>query len=350
MSEAKHTSVGVINMFVDTCIWLDLAKQSDGGKMTAVLKKLHGQGKIELIVPKVIVDEFGRNRARVQASMTHSIRSKFLDVRKAIDEHGRGRGKQAALDELDNITHQAPIVNELATQTFDAILNLLQSGKTISLSTKIQERAMERGLKKQAPFHRNKNSVADALLIEMYGDALKAATDGDQYCFITLNVKDFSVSDSDTRNPHTDLAEFFTPLNSRYFTNLQTALISYLPHEMEELSFEFDFDEEPRALSEVLPYMNKLHDQIWYNRHKNLEYRIESGEHKLVDRWQRKNNQSTTVRSVWKGAQEAARKMEEKYGLDELGPWDDFDWGMLNGKMSAIRWMLGEDWESTLDT
>ncbi len=53
---------------------------------------------------------------------------------------------------------------------------------------------------------------------------------------------------------------------------------------------------------------------------------------------------------MWEGAQVAALEMEEKYGLEELGPWDDFEWGMLSGKMSAIRWMLGEDWGSSLDT
>jgi len=296
------------------------------------------------------MDEFERNRERVQEAMTRSVSAKFREVRKAIDEHGRGEGRQKALDELDNITHQLPLVNELATQTFDAILDLLHLGKTITPASEMKERVVERALAKRAPFHREKNSVADALLIEMYGHAAKAATDSDRYCFITHNTKDFSATDSDTRHLHADFADFFASPHSRYFNNLQAALIAYQPHEMEDLDLNLDFYEEPRALSEVLPYLNKLWDQIWYGRHKNLEYQIESGEHKLVNRYQPKNFQNTTVRSVWKAAQEAARKVEEKYGLDELGPWDDFEWGMLNGKMSAILWMLGEDWESTLDT
>lgn len=313
-------------------VWLDLAKQADGGKMVGMLRELCDQGKIKLIVPQIVVDEFGRNRDRVQEAMTRSVSAKFREVRKAIDEHGRGDGKQKALDGLDNITHQGPLINDLAIQTFDAILNLLHIGKNIKPTAKMQKQVVERALTKRAPFHREKNSVADALIIEMYGAEVKAATDSDCYCFITHNTKDFSAANGDIRHPHADLVDFFTHPHSRFFNSIQAALIAYLPRELEDLSFEYDFHEEPRALSEVLPYLNKLWDQIWYNRHKNLEYHIETGEHKLVDRWQRENAQTTTVRSVWAKAQVAARKMEEKYGLDELGPWDDFDWGMLNGK------------------
>ncbi|MNR32650.1 hypothetical protein D3C85_1502550 [compost metagenome] len=29
--------------------------------------------------------------------------------------------------------------------------------------------------------------------------------------------------------------------------------------------------------------------------------------------------------------------------------WSHFEWGTINGKLSAIRWMLGDEWDN-LDT
>ena len=44
------------------------------------------------------------------------------------------------------------------------------------------------------------------------------------------------------------------------------------------------------------------------------------------------------------------KRVEETYTEPgELGPYTDFELGMLNGKLSALRWVLGSEWDF-LDT
>jgi hypothetical protein len=45
------------------------------------------------------------------------------------------------------------------------------------------------------------------------------------------------------------------------------------------------------------------------------------------------------------GALAAAKRAEKEAGLEKLGPSTDSEWGMLNGKPSALRWVLGSEWD-----
>ena len=56
-----------------------------------------------------------------------------------------------------------------------------------------------------------------------------------------------------------------------------------------------------------------------------------------------------TLDTVWASALAAAKRTEDEVGLENLGPWDDFEWGMLNGKLSALQWVTGSEWDF-LDT
>jgi uncharacterized protein with von Willebrand factor type A (vWA) domain len=94
--------------------------------------------------------------------------------------------------------------------------------------------------------------------------------------------------------------------------------------------------ETPRSESEILAAVDELFDKVWYNRHWNLRIEIEQGKEAVDPK-------------VWKTALAAARKIEKRYGKRALGPWNDFEWGMINGKLSALRWVLGDEWDF-LDT
>jgi len=71
-----------MHLLVDTCVWLDLAKRRDGQNLIHAVGQLIQDGEVELIVPAVVVDEFERNRARIEQSMTTSVADRFKVLKK----------------------------------------------------------------------------------------------------------------------------------------------------------------------------------------------------------------------------------------------------------------------------
>ena len=119
-----------------------------------------------------------------------------------------------------------------------------------------------------------------------------------------------------------------------------------------DIMLEQEWTEEPRRLAEILDALDLLFHQVWYNRHMNTRYKIKRGKTKLVEKETspvKDHRKRPIQRDVWEGALKAAARVEKKYGLKNLGPWDDFEWGMINGKLSALRWVLGDEWDM-LDT
>jgi hypothetical protein len=92
-----------------------------------------------------------------------------------------------------------------------------------------------------------------------------------------------------------------------------------------------------RTQAEILAAEQELFDRVWHERHLVFMARLEAGEREA----------SPEVVEV---AKEAARRVKESYPAGEIRPVeDDFEWGMWNGKLSALRWVLGDEWDF-LDT
>src|SRR5260370_33812371 len=82
-----------------------------------------------------------------------------------------------------------------------------------------------------------------------------------------------------------------------------------------------------RSLKQIRNAENEFFDKIWYGR--------------------------SSPKPTWDprlrgSVLQSQREIERKYGKKNLYV-DDFGWGMFNGKLSALRWVLGDDWDM-LDT
>lgn len=337
----------MVKILVDTCVWLDLAKDPDQQPLLSVIEELIKMNELSLIVPRTVIIEFERNKAKIVKESSKSLSSVFKRVKEAVDKFGDPKKKRKVLDQLNDVDHKIPLLGETVASSIKQIEKILKSGELIELTDSVKLSVVQRAIEKKAPFHRQKNSIDDAIIIETYASCLNDKSSiGNRFSFVTHNKNDFSHPNGNENLPHPDIASYFSKRKSLYFLKLAEAIHRVRPDLVTELMLEQEFSFEPRGFSEILQSEKELETKIWYNRHQNWLYRIEKGEHKIVERKDYKESDpNATLRDIFEGARRSAKKVERIYGLENLGPWDDFEWGMINGKLSALRWVMGEDWD-----
>ncbi|MEU4706766.1 PIN domain-containing protein [Nocardia salmonicida] len=332
----------MIRLLIDTSTWLDLAKRRDGQRWIWTLHDLVENSQLELLVPNLVLEEFTRNRPRIETSMTASVAERFRLIKKDLNDFA-GDDHEQAIAVVEGLAHNIPLIGAMTTRNFDDILKLLSSGRQLDPTPDQHARVVQRGLDKRAPFHRSRNSVADALLIELYATELDAADEaGHTYAFITSNSDDFSKVNGDKRDPHPDLAEMFADGRTNYglgMAGLEDILAAEIGREELDAGLAgYDFSEDPRRLDEIIEAEQEYFDRIWYHRSLMHEYELEDA------------GDIDGVARLRKIAGPGRKRVEEKFdGAENLGPYSDFELGMLHGKLSTLRWVLGSEWDF-LDT
>lgn len=86
-----------------------------------------------------------------------------------------------------------------------------------------------------------------------------------------------------------------------------------------------------RTLKEIQTEYGKLWDKVWWNRHMSHD-----GNPEIPDEID--------------SGRAAARGVEDRWGKDFLDPGDDVEWGICQGKMMALAWVMGADWDESGDT
>ena len=338
-------------LLIDTSVWLDLAKDYRLSAVITAIEELIYSRTIELIMPRIVIDEFARNRDKVVEQSRRSFASHLRRVREAVTEFGDEGRREFTLRGLSEVEHKIAMKGEASRQTLERIESVMASSPAIAASEEAKSRVIERALAKLVPFHRSKNSVADGLLLEIFAEA--AAEPETEFFFVTHNTRDFSQCDGDRSLPHVDLQPVFSTKNRYYAASIVDVVKRIDGQMLAEYEWECTCHPEPRWLSDILDAEQLLFRQVWYNRHMNLRREVESGDVRIVtnEDFERLDGYrpEVVVDTVWQSALKAAKKTEDEVGRDFLGPWDDFKWGMINGKLSAIRWVLGDEWDM-LDT
>jgi hypothetical protein len=337
----------MFKILVDTCVWLDLAKDQVQDKILDVVEELIRINELLLIVPQIILDEFNRNKARIIKENKQSLSVILKGAKEIVAKFGDPQKKQGVIDKLNDFDFKIPSINDLVVDSVNRIEKLLKRSVIIQPTNEVKLCAAQRALDKKAPFHRGRNNFNDAVILETYAEYVRSNNSvGDRFVFVTHNKKDFSIVNGNEKIPHNDIASYFSKIKSQYSINLAETVRRIRPELITDMMIELEWNQEPRSLTEIQDAIGELIDKVWYNRHKYLLYQIEIGEVKLVDKVRNgKYNEHEIQRDIFEGARKSAKKVEKKYGLKNLGPWDDFEWGMLNGKLSALRWVLGEEWD-----
>jgi hypothetical protein len=196
----------MFRLLIDTSVWLDLAKDYREQPVISALEDLVAASEIELIV----VDEFNRNKARVVDDARRSLQSHFRLVREAVNRFGTDDNRAETLRALNEVDHKIVTGNEAVIDSVDRIEKLLTGTPPIAASPTVKQRVTDRAVAGLAPYHRSKNSVGDAILIETYADVVgRRSAKSTRFGFVTHNSRDFSEPNGDRRKPHSDIAGLF---------------------------------------------------------------------------------------------------------------------------------------------
>jgi hypothetical protein len=95
--------------------------------------------------------------------------------------------------------------------------------------------------------------------------------------------------------------------------------------------------DEVRTLADIMAAEYEYFEKVWYVRKLILDEMIERGEREPLSPEMRES------------IRESMKAIEDRHGPENVGPWDDWEWGYVNGKLAALRWVLGSEWDF-LDT
>jgi hypothetical protein len=110
-------------------------------------------------------------------------------VKEAVENFGDPKQKKKVLRELNNVDRRIPTLGSAAAGTVERIEKLFAQTPVVEITDSVKLRATGRAIDKRAPFHRQRNGMEDAILIEIYADQVALKEPGTRYAFVTQHER-----------------------------------------------------------------------------------------------------------------------------------------------------------------
>lgn len=241
----------MVYLTFDSNIWIYLLDDSwREDNALDYLEHWISENHIKILLPEVILAEWDKHKEKEKDVRKKKLRDFFSMAGEILPS--------SFFEDYKKPDKQSEIIES----QFNRIENLIRfNAKQIDISQEVKNKAIERSIQKEAPMHKNKNSIADTLIILSLHEFISSNNEN-EYIFLSENIEDFfEIESKKSTKPneiielweshrkemidhyvfeaalksffeksykiHTDLKKDFSEFNLREFRNLKT-LVEYL--------------------------------------------------------------------------------------------------------------------------
>ncbi len=219
----------MVHLILDTNIWIYLAEGQHPFVLKGIIEKVDNKDLI-LLINDEVVKEWDRNKDEIKRRVESELK-KQINIAKELTSTLESSDADDYKRLIGKISEEKPKFLATIEDRFDVVDNLIKN-KSINVPIKEEHKlkVVDMALDQKAPFHRKKNSIADALILLSSIDYIKNnglnavdynRVDVSDSIFVSYNSDDFSknIKGPDKEVIHPDLKPLLDSVGMTYERN-----------------------------------------------------------------------------------------------------------------------------------
>jgi len=195
------------------------------------LLELNDSGKIKVLVSDVVKKELTDHKGTIVTKRIASYSGHLKNIKNLYELFSK-ETEELLKKEIQSVQENLPKMEEVLTKNLNDLVKLVDKSTQVAYTDAHKNNVIERAINKTFPFHRNKNSIKDALISETFTEIIKHLPgDCEKIYFITDNTDDFSDISNKTA-PHPDWSANFTD-TIIYSTNIASVINEIEPESID---------------------------------------------------------------------------------------------------------------------